>query len=234
MSVILVFLLAVAGIAVWWLSHQRLMSQPWLETNQAGDFIPSEQSAMPTAKIFLGVFLAVVGCLFALFTSAYFMRMELSDWRPLPMPGLLWFNTLVLVLSSVALSLALRAARQGDVRTARLGLITGGVTALGFLAGQLEAWRTLVVDGYLVAGNPANSFFYLITGLHGLHILGGLFGLARTIGKARDGTDTVALARSIDLVAMYFNFLLVVWFGLFVLFAGWAGDFIDICRQWLS
>ena len=74
------------------------------------------QSAMPTAKIFLGVFLAVVGCLFALFTSAYFMRMELSDWRPLPMPGLLWFNTLVLVLSSVALSLALRAARQGDVR----------------------------------------------------------------------------------------------------------------------
>ena len=108
------------------------------------------------------------------------------------------------------------------------------MTALGFLAGQLEAWRTLVVDGYLVAGNPANSFFYLITGLHGLHILGGLLGLARTIGKARDGTDTVALARSIDLVAMYFNFLLVVWIGLFVLFAGWAGDFIDICRQWLS
>ena len=108
------------------------------------------------------------------------------------------------------------------------------MTALGFLAGQLLAWRELVVAGYVLAGNPANSFFYLITGLHGLHILGGLFALARTIGKARDGADTVALARSIELCAIYWHFLLVVWLVLFVLFAGWADDFIDICRQWLS
>ena len=66
-------------------------------------FTGSVKPVMPTAKIGLGVFLAVVGCLFALFTSAYFMRMELSDWRPLPVPPLLWFNTGVLMLSSVAL-----------------------------------------------------------------------------------------------------------------------------------
>ena len=58
---------------------------------------------MPAAKVGLGVFLAVVGCLFALFTSAYFMRMGLSDWQAMPVPRLLWLNTGVLVLSSVAL-----------------------------------------------------------------------------------------------------------------------------------
>ena len=72
---------------------------------------------MPAAKVGLGVFLAVVGCLFALFTSAYFMRMGLSDWRALPVPRLLWLNTGVLVLSSVALQCALVAARNGGRST---------------------------------------------------------------------------------------------------------------------
>ncbi|TIX68735.1 MAG: cytochrome-c oxidase, partial [Mesorhizobium sp.] len=81
MSVILVFLLVIAGFAGWWLSHQRLMAKPWLEQGLIGDTIGLEGSPLPTAKIGLGVFLAVVGCLFALFTSAYFMRMALSDWQ---------------------------------------------------------------------------------------------------------------------------------------------------------
>ena len=82
MSVILVFLLVIAGIAGWWLSQQRLMSKPWLEQGVDAAFPGTESGAMPTAKIGLGVFLAVVGCLFALFVSAYFMRMGLADWRP--------------------------------------------------------------------------------------------------------------------------------------------------------
>ncbi|TIN53594.1 MAG: cytochrome-c oxidase, partial [Mesorhizobium sp.] len=69
------------------------------EQGMAEDFVALDRSALPTAKIGLGVFLAVVGCLFALFTSAYFMRMALSDWQPLPLPRLLWLNTGVLVLS---------------------------------------------------------------------------------------------------------------------------------------
>ncbi|TIX01751.1 MAG: cytochrome-c oxidase, partial [Mesorhizobium sp.] len=65
MSVIIVFLFVIAGFAGWWLSHQRLMSRPWLEQGLAGDFVALDRSALPTAKIGLGVFLAVVGCLFA-------------------------------------------------------------------------------------------------------------------------------------------------------------------------
>ena len=142
---------------------------------------------MPAAKVGLGVFLAVVGCLFALFTSAYFMRMGLSDWQPLPVPRLLWLNTGVLVLSSVALQCALIAARR---RPARYGAGSAsspaGITALAFLVGQLMAWRELAADGYFLASNPANSFFYLITGMHGLHILGGLVALGR---DDRQGLD---------------------------------------------
>ena len=78
MSVILVFLLVVAGIAGWWLSHQRLMSKPWLEQGIAAALPENDVTGMPTAKIGLGIFLAVVGALFALFASAFFTRMELS------------------------------------------------------------------------------------------------------------------------------------------------------------
>ena len=89
MSVILVFLLGIVGIAGWWLSQQRLMSKPWLEEGSVAAFPGTESGSMPPAKVGLGVFLAVVGCLFALFSSAYFMRMGVSDRRSEPVPRLL-------------------------------------------------------------------------------------------------------------------------------------------------
>ena len=135
---------------------------------------------MPTEKIALGIFLAVVGALFALFASAYFMRMEFVDWRPMPLPRIVWLNTGMLVLASIALQCARSAVRQGDIDTVRLSLATAAVATLGFLGGQLIAWRELAASGYFLTGNPSNSFFYLLTGLHGLHILGGLVALART------------------------------------------------------
>ncbi|MEI5678951.1 cytochrome-c oxidase [Mesorhizobium sp. CGMCC 1.15528] len=236
MSVILVFLAVIVGISGWWLSHQRLMSKPWLEEGSVSAFPGTESGSMPAAKLGLGVFLAVVGALFSLFTSAYFMRMGLSDWRPMPVPKLLWLNTGMLVLSSVALQCALIAARRKDIRMVRLGLITGGLTAFAFLIGQFQAWRDLVADGYYLSSNPANSFFYLITGMHGLHILGGLFGLGRTTAKAWSDApnDRQRLSLSVELCAMYWHFLLFVWLAIFVLLAGWAANFIDICRQLLS
>ncbi len=235
MSVILVFLLVILGIAGWWLSHQRLMSKPWLEQGSTAAFPGTESSSMPAAKVGLGVFLGVVGCLFALFTSAYFMRMGFSDWRALPVPPILWLNTGVLVLSSVALQCALIAARNGQMNMVKLGLVTAGLTAFGFLVGQWMAWRELEAGGFFLTANPANSFFYLITGMHGLHIVGGLVGLGRTTAKAwnRDATPQ-SISLGVELCAMYWHFLLFVWLALFVLLAGWAEDFIDICRQLLT
>ncbi|WP_274628665.1 cytochrome c oxidase subunit 3 [Arvimicrobium flavum] len=233
MSVILVFLLVIAGVAGWWLSQQRLMSKPWLE--QGVDVFPGGQApTMPNPKLGLGVFLAVVGCLFALFASAYFMRMELADWRAMPLPRILWFNTLVLALSSVALHIAVVSSRKDQIQTTRLALVTGGLTALVFLAGQVSAWRDLAASGYLLNGNPANSFFYLLTGMHGLHIVGGLVALGVTTARAWGDVPRERLRLGVELCAMYWHFLLFIWLALFVLIAGWANDFIDICRQLLT
>jgi len=234
MSVILVFLLVIAGICGWWLSHQRLMAKPWLEQGSTAAFPGTEAGSMPAVKVGLGVFLAVVGCLFALFTSAYFMRMALSDWQPLPVPRVLWLNTGVLILSSVALHMAVVASRKDQMETTRLALVTAGLTALAFLAGQLVAWRELTASGYFLNANPANSFFYLLTGLHGLHILGGLVALGRTTATAWADGARERLRLSIELCAMYWHFLLFIWLAIFVLLAGWAANFIEICRALLT
>ena len=103
MGVIVLFMAALALYAGWWLSHQRLMAKPWLEEGVIGEFPGGDRLSAPPATIGLGVFLAVAGSLFALVMSAYVVRMQLLDWRPLPVPPLLWFNTGVLVLSSVIL-----------------------------------------------------------------------------------------------------------------------------------
>ncbi len=191
MSAIILFMAVIAVIAGWWLSQQRLTAKPWLEEGVIADFPGTGAMSWPAAKIGLGVFLAVVGSLFALFISAYSMRMNMVDWRALPVPGLLWFNTGVLVLSSVALQWAHVAARRDDMDGVIIGLCAGGASAITFLVGQLLAWRQLSAAGYFVASNPANSFFYLITAVHGLHLMGGLVALGRTTAKVWRGAAMI-------------------------------------------
>jgi cytochrome c oxidase subunit III len=235
MSVILVFILVVVGFSFWWLLQHRVMSKPWLEHGVHTALPDTDVSGMPTAKIGLGIFLAVVGALFALFASAYFMRMEYADWQAPPLPRILWINTGILVLASIALQCAVRAVRERRIEMTRLALVTGGFATLVFLAGQLTAWRELSAGGHFLEANPANGFFYLITGVHGLHILGGLIALGRTTARAWD--DSVATERlrlSVELCATYWHFLLLIWFGVFILLAGWAGDLIALCRDLLT
>src|SRR6266567_3711727 len=234
MSVIILCMAVIAAIAGWWLSQQRLMAKPWLEEGLIADFREGSGSSLPPAKIGLGVFLAVVGSLFALFISAYSMRMNMVDWRSLPVPKLLWFNTGVLITSSIALQWAYMAARRNDMDGVIIGLLAGGASALIFLVGQLLAWQQLKVTGYFVASNPANSFFYLITAMHGLHLMGGLVALGRTTAKVWRGAAMTRVRLSVELCAIYWHFLLLVWLVLLGLLTGWTDSFVDICRQLLS
>jgi cytochrome c oxidase subunit 3 len=233
-SAIILFMAVIAVIAGWWLSQQRLTAKPWLEEGAIDNFPGTGAMTLPPAKIGLGVFLAVAGSLFALFISAYSMRMSMLDWRALPVPGLLWFNTGVLVLSSVALQWAYMAARRGDIDGVIVGLGAGGASAITFLAGQLLAWQQLSAAGYFVASNPANSFFYLITAVHGLHLMGGLVALGRTTAKVWRGVELTEVRLSVELCAIYWHFLLLVWLVILGLLTGWTDNFVDICRQWLS
>jgi cytochrome c oxidase subunit III len=113
-SITILFVLAPIGaIVAWWLSRQRLTAKPWLEVGAIDAFPRTGALSLPAATIGLGVFLAVVSLLFALFISAYFMRMQVADWAQMPAPKVLWFNTGVLILSSVAQQYAQVAARRG-------------------------------------------------------------------------------------------------------------------------
>ena len=217
MGVTILFFSGLAVIAVWWLSTQRLTSKPWLEQGAAGELPGAAVSAAPMAKVGLGVFLAAIGSLFALFISAYIMRMQLADWRPTPKPTLLWVSTGILMLSSAALQLARTNTDRGDSRGARMALLAAGGAAIGFMVSQLLAWGQLGKAGYFLTSNPASSFFYLITAIHGLHVLGGVVALGRNIVRAWQGRDLVRLRLGLELCSLYWDFLLLMWLVLFAL-----------------
>lgn len=231
MSAILVFMAGIAGIIGWWMARQRLASKPWLEVGLAGDAPQMQGSSATIAKVGLGIFLAVVGALFTLLISAYLGRMGGADWWGIPIPGLLWVNTAALAASSLALQWAKTEVRPDHRDRLNAALVTAFATAVFFVAGQFLAWRQLISAGYVLADNPSNSFFYMITGLHGLHILGGLFVLGRTAIRARSAPLSARMLLSVELCVIYWHFMLVVWLVLFALFAGWANSFVDLCRQ---
>lgn len=235
MSILLLFLAVLAVIGGWWLSRQRLASMPWLEAGANAEFPRTEASRLPAAKLGLGLFLAVAGCLFALLTSAYVMRADgdaqrlVQGVRLLP-PALLWVNTGFLGAGSLALHSASVSARQGQ-RDLMLGNLTaGGMAALAFVVGQLLAWRLLIDAGQSLSSSPANSFFYLLTGIHGLHVLGGLAALGKTLTKALRGAPLPALRLAVELCSIYWHFLLLVWLVVFGLLMGAGDAFADICR----
>ena len=91
----------------------------------------------------------------------------------------------------------------------------GGVFALGFLVNQLVVWQHLIDLGSFVTENPANAFFYLLTGAHGLHLLGGLVALGRTGNKVWGVHEVSTVRLSVDLCTVYWHFLLLIWFVLF-------------------
>jgi cytochrome c oxidase subunit III len=215
LGVAILFFSALSVFAVWWLSVHRFTAKPWLEVGAAGEAPATGASATPNAKVGLGVFLAVVGALFALLISAYMMRMSLADWRPVPKPTLLWINTGVLMLASAALQWARSAAWREDAEGVKTALLAAGAATLAFMAGQIWAWRQLTGTGYLLAGNPANTFFYLITAAHALHLLGGLVALGRNILRAWQGWEPARLRLGIELCGMYWDFLLLMWLILF-------------------
>ena len=213
----LVFLAVIMATIIGWLLRQSLHTQPWKADDPLENRPGRGVIMVEPAKIALLSFIAVVTSLFALFLSAYLMRMKLADWSPLTEPKLLWVNTGLLVLASVAFQLTRRAATSGQLLTVKTGLIAGGVCTTLFLLGQLVAWQQLNAAGYFMAGNPANAFFYLLTALHGMHLLGGMWVWGRTTARVLTGADARSVRLSVELCTVYWHYLLLVWIVLFAL-----------------
>jgi cytochrome c oxidase subunit III len=211
------------GVAVWFLLVRKLRAKPW-EVQAAPTTAESEEPGTPTAKIGLWVFLCVITSLFGLFISAYYMRMgghghtTATDWAQLTDPAVLWLNTLLLILASVAMQSSRASVARGRADRTRDGLMIGGLLTLAFLAGQFYAWRQIVVAGDFSPRNPAVAFFYLLTAVHGLHLLGGLYVWARTLLRLHSkDVELIDVRLSVDLCTVYWHYLLLVWLGLFAL-----------------
>jgi len=210
-------MVAIMATIVWWLIRQTINVSPWIERRPIEDVPGDGALSLPPVKVGLGVFLAVATSLFALLISAYFMRMAGADWTTLAVPKGLWLNTGALVLSSVAMQWTRNAAKRGVIDRVRIGLIAAGVFALCFLAGQLWVWQQLSASGYFLSANPANAFFYLLTAMHGVHLLGGLWVWARATARVWRGMEVGAVRLSVELCTVYWHYLLLVWLALFAL-----------------
>ncbi|MDF0540869.1 cytochrome c oxidase subunit 3 [Sphingobium sp. H39-3-25] len=197
----------------------RLTEKSWLTPGVDAGIDPSDYRP-PAVQVMLYVYCAVAAMIFALIVMAYLMRMEMhvamghasGDWRPMPEPALLWVNTGVLLLASVAWEWARRAAvapdGQNSAETMRRGMLAGGLLGIAFLGGQLLLWRQFDAAGYYLSANPANAFFYLLTATHGLHLIGGVIGWLRVLNHSTP--------LGVRLCALYWHYLLLIW----VLLAG--------------
>jgi len=201
---------------------QEMMVKPWAaDQGKVDDLYAGAASTGLAKKLALRVFLAVVAVLFMLLVTAYGGRMVYEDWRPAPQVNLLWANTLMLILSSVALQWAQYSVRRGQMDSMRVGLLAAGAFTVVFLFGQLLAWRQMGAMVYFQVTNPAIAFFYLITGLHALHLLGGLVAWGRTVTRVWGDFEVAKVRQSVELCTVYWHFLLLVWLVLFgLLFTG--------------
>jgi cytochrome c oxidase subunit III len=175
----------------------------------------------PPSSTAIWVVLFAITMMFAAFTSALIVRKGSSlDWRTFTLPSILYFNTLLLLASSVTLEISRRrvaafmGGRKSQVESPARWLYVTLFLGLLFVAGQYVAWSQLSARGLYLATNPSSSFFYVLTATHALHVLGGLTGLGYVIRKL----SKLSLRRStLDATARYWHFMDALWLYLLLL-----------------
>ena len=196
---------------------KNVTTKPWERKGVIGGLEPEGAFESSNEKVALSIFLVVASVVFSLFTVGYILRMELPDWRPLSEPTQLWFNTALLVMSSVLFQWARNITKNGRDKNTRIAFFGAGAFAILFIVGQLITWDNLQNAGYFLTSNPANSFYYLMTGLHAIHLLGGLWVWSKSSIRLLSGGEPKDIKLSIELCTLYWHFLLIVWLVLFAL-----------------
>ncbi len=195
----------------------KVMVKPWEHAGEIEGLHGEPASTESARRTGLFVLLAVISSMFMLFIISYYTRSRFPDWEVLTDPDILWINTVVLVLASIALQLASNAAKRDAPVTLRYALMSSGFLTLVFVAGQYMAWQQLLEAGFYAYANPANAFFYLFTGLHALHLLGGLWFMLLLTFRLKHKDRKEQLKQSVALCATYWHYLLLVWLILFTL-----------------
>ena len=181
----------------------------------------ADRSNVAGTGIWVGIFAITMS--FAAFTSALFVRQgSANDWVHLSLPPILYANTIVLLLSSATLMMSRRALGAAgtlnaeSAKSALLWLVATLALGLFFVAGQYDAWHQLAVHGLFIATNPNSSFFYVFTGIHALHVFGGLAALVYLIGRL-SGSHITFRRSTFESTAIYWHFMGALWLYLFLL-----------------
>ena len=206
---------------------KTLGEKPWL-AQPAGTEHSAPDSlaiALSSARIALRFILAIVTVIFFLFILTFLSRSQYPDfqalagqpWQPFTDPSRLWLNTGLLALSSLAIQFGVHAARREQLNKAIVGISSAVFFALMFLLAQLSLWQHLQSLGFYINTNPANSYFYLLTAIHGLHLLGGLLVLTNVVFRVWYDGALDRLSGPLQLCATYWHYLLGIWLVLFAL-----------------
>ena len=194
-----------------------LSEKPWEASQKLIDNEHDGKTlALSKAKLGVRTIMVVSTVIFSLFVVSYSDRMLVHDWRTLSAPWLLWVNTVILIFTSFVFHKTKVLSDKNEFEKAKNYLLLVGFLTFAFITGQLLVWQHYVNLGQYVSTNPANAFFYLFTALHGAHILGGLFFWGRATTKLfTKNFNILKINQAIELCAIYWHFLLIVWFILF-------------------
>jgi cytochrome c oxidase subunit 3 len=172
--------------------------------------------SMHPKKFALWLFIVTVIMIFAALTSAYIVRQSDGNWLLFDLPSLFLVTTGIILVSSATMHWAYISVKKNNHESAKLAIVITTILGVTFLLGQYMAWGEMVRNSVYLVGNPSGSFVYVISGLHGLHIVGGVvFLLAVMISIFRVKIHSKNLLQ-IEMCATYWHFLDGLWLYLFV------------------
>jgi cytochrome c oxidase subunit III len=177
---------------------------------------PKKTLAMNPKKFAMWLFIGSVVMLFASLTSAYIVRQAEGNWLYFELPGILTTSTIVILLSSVTMQWAYWSAKKDSLPMVKVLVAATTVLGVAFLVLQFLGWRDLVTNQIYLVGNPSGSFLYVITGLHGLHIISAIVFLLIVLASVfRYRVHSKSLLQ-IEMCTTYWHFLGGLWLYLFV------------------
>lgn len=171
---------------------------------------------MHPKKFGMWLFMVTVFMVFAALSSAYIVRRAEGNWAFFELPPLFWINTIVILISSATLHWAYLSAKRDNLESVKIATVITTILGVAFMAGQYLAWSELVKNSIHLVGNPSGSFVYIISGLHGAHVLGGVVYLLILLNATQKGRVHSKSLNQIQMCATYWHFLGGLWLYLFV------------------
>lgn len=158
----------------------------------------------------------------AMMAAMVFRRQLGNDWTHLGLPRILWWNTVALVLSSIAIDLGRRALRSNERAAFNRYWTAGAILGTIFLIGQVIGWRDLETRGFYLAGQPTTAFFYVITWAHAAHVVGALGAVLYVEYCALRFRLGPGRRTFVDVSAIFWHFLDAIWLCIMAIFVFWA------------